>query len=72
MKTSNCDAKHAVVHAQTDRSCQGPIETCYSSLEVAVLHAKITGGVLDPERLVSHVIKSLFCMHKSTDESWDP
>ena len=28
IETSNSDAKHAVVHAQNDRSCLGPIETC--------------------------------------------
>ena len=48
METSNSDAKHAVVHAQTDRSCLVPIEICYSGPNVAVLHAKTTGGVLDP------------------------
>ena len=63
METSISDAKHAVVHAQNDRSYLGPIETCYSGPEVAVMHAKITGGVLDPQRLVIQVLKSLFCMH---------
>ena len=43
METSNCDAKHAVVHAQNDRSCQGPIETSYSGPEAVVLHVKSTG-----------------------------
>ena len=52
IETSNSEAKHAVVHAQTDRSCLGPIETCHSGPEVAVLHAKTTGRVLDPQRLV--------------------
>ena len=42
METSNSDAKHAVVHAQNDRSFLGPIETCNSGPEVTVLHAKIT------------------------------
>ena len=55
-----------------DRSCLGPIETCYSGPEVAVLHAKTTGGVLDPQRLVILVLKSLFCMHKTTGEGWNP
>ena len=71
IETSNCDTKHAVVHAQNDRSCLGPIETCYSGPEVAVLHAKTTGGVLDPQRLVILVLKSLFWMHKTTGESWN-
>ena len=48
IETSNSDAKHAVVHAQSDRSCLGPIETCHSGPEVAVLHAKTTGEVWDP------------------------
>ena len=62
------DAKYAVVHVQNDRSCLGPIETCYSVPEVAVLHGKTTGGVRDPQRLVILVLKSLFCMHKTTGE----
>ena len=40
METSNSNAKHAVVHSQNDRSCLGPIETCYSSPKAAVLHAQ--------------------------------
>ena len=43
----------------------GPIKTCYSGREVALLHAKTTDGVLDPQR---RVLKSLFCMHKTTGE----
>ena len=42
METSNSDAKYAVLHAQNDRLCLGPIETCYSAPKVAVLHAKTT------------------------------
>ena len=72
IETSYSDAKHAVVHAQNDRSCLGPIETCFSGPEVAVLHAKTTGGVLDQQRLVILVLKSLFCMRKATGEGWDP
>ena len=44
----------------------GTIETCHSGPEDAVLHAKTTGGVLDPQRLVILVLKSLFFMHKTT------
>ena len=66
--TSISDAKHAVVHAQNDWSYLGPIETCYSGPEVAVLHVKTTGGVLDPQRFVILFLKSLFCMHKTTCE----
>ena len=61
-------ANHAVVHAQTDKSCLGPIETCYSGPEDAVLHGKTTGGVLNQQRLG---LKSLFCMNKTTDEGWN-
>ena len=68
MEISISDANHADVHAQNDRSCLGPIETCYSGTEVAVLHAKTTGGILEPQRLVILVLKSLFCLHKTTGE----
>ena len=70
IETSDSDAKHAVVRTQNDRSCLEPIETYYSGPEVAVLHAKTTCGVLDPQKLVILVIKSLFCMHKMTGEVW--
>ena len=69
-ETSISGANHAVVHAQNDRSCLGPIETCNSGPEGAVLHAKTTGGVLDPERLEILVLKALFCMHKTKGEGW--
>ena len=72
METSNYDAMYAVVHAQNDRTCLGHIESCYSGPEVAVLNAKTTGGVLDPERLVILVLKLLFCKHKTTGEGWNP
>ena len=63
---------HAVAHAQNDRSCLGPIKTCYSGPEFAVLHSKTTGGDWDPQRLVIRVLKALFCMHKTTGEDWRP
>ena len=72
METSGCDAKHAVVQSQNDRTCLGPIETCYSGPEVAVLHSKSTGGDLDPQRLVILVLKTLFCMYKTTGEGLNP
>ena len=59
------------MHAQNDRSCLGPIETCYSSPEVAVLNAKTTGGVLDTQELVILVLKALFCMHKTIGVVWN-
>ena len=70
METSNSVVKPTVVHAQNDRSCLGPIETCYFGPEGAVLHEKTTGDVFDPQRLVILVLKSLFCMHKATGEGW--
>ena len=54
--------------AKNDWSSLGPIETCYSGPEVAVLHVKPTGGVLDPQTLVILFLKSLFCKHKTTGE----
>ena len=51
METSNYDAMYAVVYAQNERTCLGPIESSYSGPEVAVLYAKTTGEVLVPERL---------------------
>ena len=48
IETSNSGANHAVLHAQSDRSCLGPIETCNSSPKGAVLHAKTTDKGWDP------------------------
>ena len=46
------------------------METCYSGPEDAVLYAKTTGEVFDPQTLVILGLKSLFCMHKATGEGW--
>ena len=72
METSTCDAKHAVVQSQNDRTYLGPTATCYSGPEVAVLHSKSTGRVLDPQKLVILDLKSLFCMQKTTGEGLNP
>ena len=72
IETINSDARHALLLAENHRWGLGPIETCYSCPEVAVLHAETTGGVLDLQRLVILVLKSLFCMHKTTGEGWNP
>ena len=48
METSNFDAGNAVLQAENHRWSLGPIETCYSGPEVAVLNAKTTGGVYSP------------------------
>ena len=50
----------------------GPIETCYSDPEVAVLHAKTTGGVWNQYSLFILVLSTLLCLLKTTDEVWDP
>ena len=42
METSNSDATHAALQAQSGRWYLGPIEICYSGPKVAVLHAKTT------------------------------
>ena len=65
-ETCNSSPKVAVLHTHNDRLCLGLIETCYSGPKVAVLHPKTTHEVWDPQRLVILVLKSLFCMHKTT------
>ena len=72
METSNSDAKNVVLHAQSDRSCLGLIETCYSVTEAAVLHVKTTGEGWNRYSLVMLVQITLFFMHKTTGEDWDP
>ena len=72
IENGNSDAKHAVVHSESDRSCLVPLETGYSGPKVTVLHTKSTGGVLDPQRLLILVLKSRFCLNKTTDEGWNP
>ena len=42
METSISDANNAVLHAQNDRLCLGPIESCYSGPKVAVFFPKTT------------------------------
>ena len=59
------------MQAQNDRSCLGPIETCYSGPEAAVLHAKTTGGSWNQYRLFILVLSMLLCVLKTTDEVWD-
>ena len=69
METSISGANPAVLHAQNDRLCLGPIETCYSGPKVAVLLPKTTDEGRDPSRLV---ILTLFCIHKTAGEFWYP
>ena len=72
IETSNSDANHAVLHAQNHRWGLERILSFYSCAKHAVMCAQSTDEDWDPYRLVSLVLKVLFCMHKSTDEGWNP
>ena len=48
------------------------METCYSGPKDAVCHPKNTGEDWDQLRLVFQVLITLFRMHKTTGEVWDP
>ena len=72
METSISGGNHADLQAKNDRSCLGPIKTCYSGPKVAVLHAETTDEGWDQWRLVIHVLNTLFCMHKTTGYVRDP
>ena len=50
----------------------GPIQTCSSGPKVAVLHAKTSSEVCEPQRLLIPVLKLLFCMNKTTGDGWNP
>ena len=64
IETSNSEARQAVLHAENRGWVLGPIETCNFGPKVAGLHAKTSDEGWDPKRLVIHVLKLLFCMHK--------
>ena len=49
----------------------GPIQTSKSDANHAVLNAKNTGKVFDPQRLVILALKLPFCVHKTTGEGWN-
>ena len=68
IETSISGDNHSVLHVQNDRSCLVLIETCYFVPKVAVLLTESTGGDLDQQRLLILVLKSRFCMHKTTGE----
>ena len=72
METSDSGANHAVLHAYNDRWCLGPLEICYSVPKVAVLTAKTTDKGWDPQQQVILVLITLYCMHKTTGDVWDP
>ena len=50
----------------------GPTETCYSDPEVAVLHAKTSGGVYSPAETCNSSPKVALLPPKTTHEGWDP
>ena len=64
IETSNSGANQAVLHAQKDISCLGPIETCFSVPKVAVVHPKTTDEGEDPWRLVFQFQTTLFSCTK--------
>ena len=72
IETSYSGANHAVLHANNDRWGLGPTQTCKSGTKVAVLHAKTTDEGWNLYWLVLLVLSTLFCIHKSTGEVWDP
>ena len=72
MQTSNSGTNQAVLNPQNDRRGLGPIDTCNSGPKVAVLHAETTDEGWDPSRLVILILSTLFSMHKSTGEVWEP
>ena len=67
METSISDSNHAVFHAQNDRLCLGPIETCYSGRKVAVRIHKTTGEGWNKYSLFILVLSMLLCVLKTTD-----
>ena len=71
-ETSNSDANHDVLHAQNDRWGLGAIEICNSSQKDVVLHPKTTDECWDPKKLVILMLITMFCMHKTTGEVWEP
>ena len=72
METSISGANHVVLHAQNDRLCLGPMETCYSGPKVAVLLPKNADEGCDPSRLVFLRLITLFFIHKMAGEFWYP
>ena len=72
IETNNADVNQAILHAQHDRLCLGPIGTCSSGPKVAVLHPKTTDEGWESKRLVFLMLITLFCLHKTTGEVWDP
>ena len=57
---------------KNQRSVLWPIETSNSDANHAGLHAKTTGEVWDPQRVVILVLITMVCMHQTTSEVWDP
>ena len=71
METSISDANHAVLHAQSDRCGQGPIETTISGANHAVLHAQNDRCDLGPIETCISDPKVAVLPGKTSDEGWD-
>ena len=71
METSNSGANHAVLRAQNERLGLGRRETINSGHNVAVVNAQNHRWGLGPIETCNSGVKSLFWMHKTTDEGWD-
>ena len=48
------------------------MQSCKSSPKVAVLHTKTTDEGWDPQRHVVLVLITLYYLHKTTGDVWDP
>ena len=71
METSNSDAKHAVLHAQNDRLCLGPIETCNSDANHTVFHAQNDRWCLGPIEICYSGPKLAVLHAKATGQGWN-
>ena len=72
IETIDSGHNDAVVNAENHKWGLETIETCNSDAKVAVLLAKNTDESWDQQRLVILMLTTLFCMHKTTGEGWDP
>ena len=72
MENSISDTYNAVLYAHNDWCGLGPIESCNSAPNVAVMDAKTTDEGWNPYRLFFLVLRTLLCVLKPTDEVWDP
>ena len=64
METSDSDANHSVLHANTTEEGCDPYRLVILMLSPLLYMHKTTGHVWDQYRLVTLVQKALFCMQK--------